>query len=269
MDNALQNIIAEIPGWDFDEVKAAANTAWNKELGKIAIETSSPEKKRIFYTAMYHTMIAPSVFNDYNGDYYGTDKQVHPHAPFTNLTTFSLWDIYRAAAPLYTVVHEEKVSDEINSMLAIYQQQGRLPVWHLMGNETNTMPGNSAIQIIADAYLKGIKGFDTSLAYEAVKQTAMLDLRGLNYVKKYGFIPADSMVESVAMGLEYAIGDACIAQMAKRMGRQDDYVYSSQVYCQALPSLKSSFMCRDTKGLNGVRHAFSLILPRTKPAELS
>jgi len=228
MDNALQNIIAEIPGWDFDEVKAAANTAWNKELGKIAIETGSPEKKRIFYTAMYHTMIAPSVFNDYNGDYYGTDKQVHIHAPFTNLTTFSLWDIYRAAAPLYTVVHEEKVSDEINSMLAVYQQQGRLPVWHLMGNETNTMPGNSAIQIIADAYLKGIKGFDTSLAYEAVKQTAMLDLRGLNYVKKYGFIPADSMVESVAMGLEYAIGDACIAQMAKRMGRQDDYEYFSR-----------------------------------------
>jgi len=228
MDNALQNIIAEMPGWDFDKVKDAANTLWNNELGKIAIETSSPKKRRIFYTSMYHTMIAPSVFNDNNGDYYGTDKQVHLHAPFTNLTTFSLWDIYRAAAPLYTLLHNEKVSDEINSMLAVYQQQGRLPVWHLMGNETNTMPGNSATQVIADAYLKGIKGFDTSLAYEAVKQTAMLDLRGLKYVKKYGFIPADSMVESVAMGLEYAIADACIAQMAKRMGRQEDYLYFSR-----------------------------------------
>jgi len=228
MDNAMANIQAEIPGWDFEGVRMAANAAWNQELSKVAIETSNADSKRIFYTALYHTMIAPSVFNDSNGDYYGTDKQVHPHAAFTNLTTFSLWDIYRAAAPLFTVLHNEKVSDVINSMLAIYQQQGRLPVWHLMGNETNTMPGNSAIEIVADAYGKGIKGFDTALAYEAVKQTAMLDLRGLNYVKKYGYIPADSMVESVAMGLEYAIADACIAQMAKHMGRQDDYLYFSK-----------------------------------------
>ena len=228
MENAAQNITAEIPGWDFDKVKAEANTAWNSELGKLAIKTREPAQQRIFYTAMYHTMIAPSVYNDVNGDYYGTDKQVHLKAGFTNLTTFSLWDIYRAAAPLYTILHNEKVSDLINSMLAIYQQQGRLPVWHLMGNETNTMPGNSAIQLVADAYLKGIKGFDTLLAYEAVKQTAMLDLRGLNYVKKYGYIPADSMTESVAMGLEYAIGDACIAQMARRMGRQEDYLYFSK-----------------------------------------
>jgi len=227
-ENALQNIVTEIPGWDFDKVKTAADAAWNNELGKIAIQTNDTARRRIFYTALYHTMIAPSVFNDNNGDYYGTDKQVHPHASFTNLTTFSLWDVYRAAAPLYTILHNEKVSDVINSMLAVYQQQGRLPVWHLMGNETNTMPGNSATQVIADAYIKGIKGFDTALAYEAVKQTAMLDLRGLYYVKKSGYIPADSMVESVAMGLEYAIADACIAQMAKRMGKQEDYMYFSK-----------------------------------------
>ena len=227
-ENALQNIVTEIPGWNFDAIRNAADAAWNNELGKIAIQTNDAAGRRIFYTAMYHTMIAPSVFNDNNGDYYGTDKQVHQHASFTNLTTFSLWDIYRAAAPLYTVLHNEKTSDVINSMLAIYQQQGRLPVWHLMGNETNTMPGNSATQLIADAYLKGIKGFDTALAFEAVKQTAMLDLRGLQYVKKYGFIPADSMVESVAMGLEYAIADAAIAQMAKRMGKQEDYIYFSK-----------------------------------------
>lgn len=226
--NALENINAEIPGWDFDAVRSAADASWNAELGKLQIQITDSTRKKIFYTALYHTMIAPSVFNDHNGDYYGTDKQVHMKAGFTNLTTFSLWDIYRAASPLYTVLHPEKVSDEINSLLAIYQQQGRLPVWHLMGNETNTMPGNSAIEVVADAYLKGIKGFDTALAYEAVKQTAMLDLRGLNYVKKYGFIPADSMVESVAMGLEYAIGDACIAQMAKKSGRQEDYAYFSK-----------------------------------------
>lgn len=227
-ENALLNINTEIPGWDFEKVRANADAAWNAELGKLAIQTNDGKRSRIFYTALYHTMIAPSVFNDVNGDYYGTDKQVHPRAGFTNLTTFSLWDIYRAAAPLYTVLHNEKVSDVINSLLAIYQQQGRLPVWHLMGNETNTMPGNSATQLVVDAYLKGVKGFDTALAYEAVKQTAMLDLRGLNYVKKYGFIPADSMVESVAMGLEYAIADACIAQMAKRMGKQEDYLYFSK-----------------------------------------
>ena len=227
-ENALQNISTEIPGWDFESVRAGANAAWNQELGKLAIETGDEKRRRIFYTALYHTMMAPSVFNDVNGDYYGTDKQVHRQAGFTNLTTFSLWDVYRAASPLYTVLHNEKVSDVINSLLAIYQQQGRLPVWHLMGNETNTMPGNSAVQLVADAYLKGIRGFDTVLAYEAVKRTAMLDLRGLNYVKQYGFIPADSMVESVAMGLEYAIADACIAQMAKRMGKEDDYQYFSK-----------------------------------------
>lgn len=227
-ENALLNINTEIPDWDFEKVRASADAAWNRELGKLAVQTNDDKRSRIFYTALYHTMMAPSAYNDVNGDYYGTDKQVHPRAGFTNLTTFSLWDIYRAAAPLYTVLHNEKVSDVVNSLLAIYQQQGRLPVWHLMGNETNTMPGNSAIQLVADAYLKGIRGFDTVLAYEAVKQTAMLDLRGLNYVKKYGFIPADSMVESVAMGLEYAIGDACIAQMAKRMGKEDDYQYFSK-----------------------------------------
>ncbi len=228
MENARQNILTEIPGWDFDGIRAAAQAAWNAELSKMVIQTNEPARKRIFYTALYHTMIAPSVFNDANGDYYGTDKQVHPKAGFTNLTTFSLWDVYRAAAPLYTVLHPEKVGDEINSLLAIYQQQGRLPVWHLMGNETNTMPGNSAIEVVADAYLKGITGFDTALAYEAVKQTAMGDTRGLHFVKQLGYIPADSMVESVAMGLEYAIADACIAQMAKKSGRQDDYRYFSQ-----------------------------------------
>ncbi|HTL07345.1 MAG TPA: GH92 family glycosyl hydrolase [Chitinophagaceae bacterium] len=226
-NNARQNIQAEIPGWNFEAVVAAADSAWNQELGKVAIKTTVASRKKIFYTSLYHTMVAPSVFNDHNGDYFGTDKQMHQAPGFTNLTTLSLWDIYRAAAPLYTVLHPERVSDLVNSMLAIYQQQGRLPVWHLMGNETNTMPGNSAIQLIADAYLKGFTGFDTVLAYEAVKTTAMQDIRGLKFVKQLGFIPADSMIESVAMGLEYAIGDACIAQMARRFNKPDDVAYFS------------------------------------------
>ncbi len=170
-------------------------------------------------------MIAPSIFNDHNGDYTGTDKKVYTNASFTNLTTFSLWDTYRAAHPLFTLFQTERVNHMINSMLAIYQQQGKLPVWHLMGNETNTMPGNSGIHVVTDAYLKGFRGFDTTLAWEAVKATAMLDERGLNYVKQYGFIPADSMVESVAMGLEYAIADWGIAEMAKRMNKPEDAAY--------------------------------------------
>ncbi|CAN5554072.1 GH92 family glycosyl hydrolase [soil metagenome] len=225
-DNAMLNIQTEIPGWNFDGVKTSAYNAWNKTLGKILIDADDNTKQK-FYTALYHTKMSPAVFNDVNGDYYGTDKQVHPKASFTNLTTFSLWDTYRTCNELYTLVEPERVSDMVNTMLAIYQQQGRLPVWHLMGNETNTMPGNSAIQVIADAYLKGIKGFDTTLAYEAVKATAMSDYRGLPFVKSLGYIPADSMTESVAKGMEYAIGDGCIALMAKRMGLQKDYEYFS------------------------------------------
>src|SRR5690606_5070909 len=136
---------------------------------------------------------------------------------------FSLWDTYRAAHPLYSLIQSDKVDDMINSMLAIYQHQGRLPVWHLAGNETNTMPGNSAIQVVADAYLKGYRGFDTTLAFEAVKPAAMQDDRGLKWVKELGFIPADSMVESTAMALEYAIADGAIALMARAMGKSEDY----------------------------------------------
>ncbi|MVN20451.1 GH92 family glycosyl hydrolase [Mucilaginibacter arboris] len=227
-ENAMMNIGAEIPGWNFNQVVAAAGQAWNKELQKVEIKTSSEKQKRIFYTALYHTMIAPSIFNDYNGDYWGTDKKVHAKAAFTNYTTFSLWDTYRALNPLYTLIQPEKVNDIINTMLAIYQQQGKLPVWHLMGNETNTMVGYSAVPIVADAYLKGFKGFDANLAYEAVKASAMRNDGGLNYVKKLGYIPADSLVESVAMGLEYSIDDWGIAAMAKKMGKAADYQYFSK-----------------------------------------
>lgn len=223
--NALQNISAEIPDWNFDAVVKRANDLWNTELNKVQVKTNDTARLKTFYTALYHTMIAPSVFNDHNGDYWGTDKEVHKGASFTNLTTFSLWDTYRAAHPLFTLLQSQRVNDMINTMLAIYQQQGKLPIWHLMANETNTMPGYSAVQVIADAYLKGFNGFDTALAWQAVKGTAMGDERGLKFVKQYGFIPADTMVETVAMGLEYSIADAAIAQVAKRMGKMDDYEY--------------------------------------------
>jgi len=225
VENATMNIKAEIPGWNFNQVVMAADESWNKELQKVQIETADVTKKKVFYTALYHTMIAPSIFNDHNGDYWGTDKKVYPNPGFTNLTTFSLWDTYRALNPLFTLIQPEKIGDIINSMLAIYKQQGKLPVWHLMGNETNTMVGYSAVPVVADAYLKGFKGFDANLAYEAVKTTAMRDDRGLKFVKNLGYIPADSTVESVAMGLEYSIGDWGIAAMAKQMGKKADYQY--------------------------------------------
>ena len=226
--NALLNINIEIPDWNFTKVAYDADRAWNTELQKIQVKADSLSQLKKFYTAMYHTMIAPSVFNDCNGDYWGTDKKVHHNAPFTNLTTFSLWDTYRAANPLFTIMQPERVKDIVNTMLAIYQQQGRLPVWHLMANETNTMVGNSAVPVIVDAYLKGFKGFDAKLAYEAVKTTQMQNIRGLHFVKDLGFIPADSTVESVAMGLEYSIDDWCIAQMALKMGNKADYEYFSK-----------------------------------------
>jgi predicted alpha-1,2-mannosidase len=226
--NALANIRHEVPHWDFSLVVREVQNDWQKELKKIEIRSKDVKLLKTFYTALYHTMIAPSIFNDHNGDYRGTDKQVYEKANFTNLTTFSLWDTYRAAHPLYTILQPDRVNDMVNSMLAIYQQQGKLPVWHLVGNETNTMPGNSAIPVIADAYNKGFRGFDTTLAWEAIKTTATRDERGLKWLKQYGYIPADSMVESVAMGLEYAIDDGGAALMAKKMGKQEDYNFFKQ-----------------------------------------
>ncbi|MET0393271.1 MAG: GH92 family glycosyl hydrolase [Chitinophagaceae bacterium] len=228
MENAARNIAAELPHWNFEQTVQQADAAWNKELNKIRIQSTDTARLRTFYTALYHTMIAPSIFNDHNGDYRGTDKQLYHDSTFTNLTTFSLWDTYRAAHPLFTLFQSQRVNDMVSSMLAIYKQQGKLPIWHLMGNETNTMPGYSSVQVVADAYLKGFRGFDTTLAWEAVKNTAMQDERGLNWVKQLGYIPADSMVESVAMGLEFAIADWGIAQMAKKMGKTEDYNYFSQ-----------------------------------------
>jgi len=225
-ENALLNINTEIPGWNFNEVVAKADKAWDMQLQKVKIKTDSLSQMKKFYTAMYHTMIAPSTFNDVNNDYRGTDKKVYRNASFQNTTTYSLWDTYRALNPLYTIIQPERINDIINTMLAIYKQQGSLPMWHLMGNETNTMVGYSAVPVVADAYLKGFRGFDTKLAYEAVKATAMRDDFGsLKLYKKLGYIPADSTVESVAMGLEYSIDDYGIAQMAKKMGDQAGYDY--------------------------------------------
>jgi len=222
-NNMLAEIDEEIGFWNFDAVYDMAKTMWNTELGKIKIETESKADKTTFYTALYHTMIAPALFNDADGSYRGTNKKIYTNPGFDNYTTFSLWDTYRAAHPLFTLVQPNLVNDFINSLLAAYEQQGKLPIWHLHGNETNTMVGYHSIPVIADAYLKGFRGFDAEKALDAMVASALLDEEGQDFVKKLGFIPADSQVESVAKALEYAIDDWCIAAMAKAMGKAEEY----------------------------------------------
>lgn len=226
-ENAKKNMLAEIDEeiglWNFDAVYQMAKTKWNTELGKIRIETNNTADKTTFYTAFFHTMIAPSLFNDTDGTYRGTDKKVYPNPGFNNYSVFSLWDTYRAAHPLFTLVQPNRVNDFVNSLLVAYEQQGKLPVWHLKGNETNCMVGYHSVPVIVDAYFKGFRGFDAEKAFEAMKTTALLDERGLDFVKSKGFIPAESGVESVARALEYAIDDWCIAAMAKDLGKTSDY----------------------------------------------
>jgi len=225
IENAKLNMRAELSGWDFNQTIADADKAWNEELNKIQIKVNDDKVKRTFYTALYHTMIAPSEFYDVNGDYRGADAAMHQKATFKNYTTFSLWDTYRAAHPLMTIIHPEKVNDMVNTMLAIYQQQGKLPVWHLMGCETDCMVGNPGISVVADAILKGYDGFNKELAYEAMRTSAMLDERGLKYLREYGYIPYDKEEEGLSKCMEYAIADWSLAQVAQQMGKTEDYEY--------------------------------------------
>ena len=225
VDNARENMRTELPGWGFRETVAAADAAWNEELSKIDAVEYDDDLNTIFYTALYHTMIAPSVFCDVNGDYRGADGKVH-HGDFVNYTTFSLWDTYRAAHPLMTLIHPEKQADIAATLLHIFEQQGKLPVWHLMGNETDCMVGNPGVPVLADLVMKGFVK-DREAAFQAMKTSAMLDERGMNLLKQYGFLPYDKDpdYETVSKGLEYALADGAIAAVAKMMGKKDDYLY--------------------------------------------
>lgn len=221
-ENALMNMEAELPGWDFEATAEAARVAWNDELSKIRIQTGDTDARTVFYTAMYHTMIAPSTFCDVNGDYRGADGEAHTGDGFVSYTTFSLWDTYRSQMPLMTIIQPEREVDMVNTMLYIYKQQGRLPVWHLMGNETDCMVGNPGIIAVADAVVKGFGGFSRDLAWEALEATAMCDDRGLALRKRYGYIPSDLHNESVACDMEYAIADAATAAAADYLGKPSD-----------------------------------------------
>ena len=226
VENARLNLQTENPNWDFDEVWMQANDQWENQLEKIQIKTDDDVARTIFYTSLYHTMIAPSVFNDVNGDYRGADGKVYQHADFTNYTTFSLWDTYRAAHPLATLIHPDKQRDFAQTFLKICEQQGRLPVWHLMGNETDCMVGNPALPVLADIVLKGFD-VDGKAALEAMKQTAMVDGRSIGLLKKYGYIPWDKEPtnETVAKAMEYALADDALARVAKQLGDEEAYAY--------------------------------------------
>jgi len=228
IEGARKNLEAELKGWDFEKTKQDAAALWNKALGRIEVTDADKEKLKTFYTALYHTMIQPNVNMDVDGMYRGRDNKIHKAEGFTYYSVFSLWDTFRAAHPLYTVIDQKRSSDFINTFLAQYEQGGRLPVWELASNETDCMIGYHSVSVIADAMVKGIGGFDYEKAFEAAKHSAMLDHFGLKAYKMNGFISMDDEHESVSKTLEYAYDDWCISQMAKLLNKENEYAYFTE-----------------------------------------
>ncbi len=222
-DGALRNLEAET-GPSFDQLRGQARAAWRRALGGVEARGGDDAALRTFYTALYHTKLAPIVFQDVDGRYRGADGEVHKADGFTNYSIFSLWDTFRAEHPLLTILEPGRVGSMVQSMLAFRDQSGWLPVWSLVGNETNTMTGYHAVPVIADAILKGIGGFNQDEALSAMVDFGERDWRGLDLYRKYGYVPSDSANESVTRTLEYAYDDWAVAQAARRLGQHDDYV---------------------------------------------
>lgn len=227
IDGAYKSLEEEAKDFDFNKYKTEADNSWEKELQKIVVTTSEKSKKEIFYTMMYQSMLAPTLLSDQDGNYKGANHKTMKAEGFDRYDTFSLWDTYRAAHPLYTIVHPERTSDMINSLLAHYKETGLLPVWSMQGNETNMMMGYHSVPVVVDAYFKGIEKFDVALAYEACKNSAMTDAREIDTYKGIGYVPIDEQHEnwSVSKTLEYAFDDWCISQFAKALNKTEDYKY--------------------------------------------
>jgi predicted alpha-1,2-mannosidase len=236
-DGAKLNLDTEIPKWDFNQVHQSAKEMWNKELSKIDIKGGTKDQQTIFYTALYHTFLAPNIYQDVDGQYRGTDLKVHRANGFTNYSVFSLWDTYRGYHPLMTIINQKRTTDWINTFLGHYKNGGMLPVWELSGNETFCMIGYHSVPVITDAYQKGIRGFDTKLALEAMRSYAESDRFGLAHYRENGFLSNEKEHESVSKTLEYAYDDWCIAQFAKALGA--DSVY--QTYIQRAQFYKNVF----------------------------
>lgn len=223
VENAKANLAAENPGWDFDMTRTKADEAWENALATVRVKTDDMTDKRIFYTSLFHTMTAPSVFNDVNGDYRGADGEIHNYPDGNIYTTFSLWDTYRAAHPMYSILFPGMQSDFAETFMRIYEEQGVLPVWHLVGNETWCMQGNPGVAVLTDLVLKGFD-IDAERAYKAAKSSALADNRSLDLLKQYGYVPYDLDLahETVAKGLEYALADAGVAKLARKLGKNED-----------------------------------------------
>jgi predicted alpha-1,2-mannosidase len=228
IDGALKNLDAEIHDWDFDKIREQAKDKWNTELRKIVVNDDNSVNKMIFYSALYHSMLCPNVYTDVDGQFRGTDLNIHQAVGFTNYTVFSLWDTYRAEHPLLTIIDTKRTNDFINTFLAEYRYGGMLPVWELSGNETFCMIGYHSVPVIVDAYMKGIRGYDIQYAFDAIKNTAESDRFGLYAYRKFGFVPQDMEHESVSKTLEYAYDDWCISQMAKDLGKTVDFAEFSR-----------------------------------------
>ena len=226
-EGAAKNLSAEAPHDDFDRYVADAKNRWNTQLGKISVQGTNTDDKVKFYTSLYHTMLAPTIYSDVDGSYRGADGEIHKTDGWVNYSTFSLWDTYRASHPLFTYTEPERTNDMIKSFLAFFEQHGRLPLWPLWGGETEMMIGYHAVPVIVDAYLKGIGDFDAEKALNACVASADMDsYRGLGLYKKHGYIPYNITYDSsenwsLSKTLEYAYDDYCIARMAEKMGKKD------------------------------------------------
>ncbi len=257
-EGAALNLRTEAPENDFDKYRKATRDNWNSQLGKIEVTGDSIDDVVNFYTALYHSMIAPTLFNDANGDYRGPDGKTHKADGWQNYSTFSLWDTYRAAHPLFTITEPERTNDMIKSFIAFYEQNGRLPVWNFQGVETDMMLGYHSVPVIVDAYLKGIGDFDPEKALEACVATANIDdYRGIGLYKKLGYVPYDVVDSynsenwSLSRSLEYAFDDYCIARMAEKMGKKeivDQFYERSRNYRNHYNPTYGFMVPRDSKG---------------------
>ena len=233
--NAIENLNAEIPDWNFSKVVENAKTKWNTELSKITIEADD-DKKSNFYTSMYHSFMSPIIYNDLNGEYRGLDQNIYKAKGFTNYTIFSLWDTYRALHPLYTIIQQKRTNDIVNSMLAHYEQSVHkiLPVWSHYSNENWCMIGYHAVPVIIDAYMKGIRDYDIKKAFDAVLSSSNYELYdGIGYYKKYGYVPEDLNSNSASKTLEYSYDDWTIYKFAEALGEKkiaDEYIKRAQSY---------------------------------------
>ena len=259
VEGALKNLNAEAPHNDFDKYLAEAKAAWNDQLQRIEIVGGTDDDRVNFYTALYHSMIAPTIYSDVDGKYYGPDKQVHQANGWTNYSTFSLWDTFRAAHPLFTYTEPERVGDMVQSFIAFYEQNGRLPVWNFWGSETDMMIGYHAVPVIVDAYLKGIGNFDAEKALEACVATANIDeYRGIGSYKTKGYVPYNVVDKynaenwSLSRTLEYAFDDFCIAEMAQKMGKTElanEFYKRSQNYRNVFNPATGFMQPIDDKGV--------------------